>query len=163
MECASRNRSAPDSDTGWGHDLNHKRCELCFYPPHGSYAIDHANCNHTRLGYAQQEKQNRMVPIVIKALLWLLAGAINGLKDRSSINGFSSPWWNKAGGWKNKWLIVDNRQVLIEKQKWYYLWKLGPLTEEKFPFSSTALVFLTDGWHLLPGNGKGVRRPRKIS
>jgi len=43
---------------------------------------------------------------------------------------FSKKWLNKSTGWKFKW-------------------KLGEKANgEAFPLSSTALVFLTDGWHL---------------
>jgi hypothetical protein len=40
-------------------------------------------------------------------------------------------FWNPDESWKNKW---KNGNVLFG---------------EKFPFSSTILVFLTDGWHLM--------------
>lgn len=39
-------------------------------------------------------------------------------------------FWNPKLSWKNKWKQKDGRMI------------------EKFPFSSTFLVFLTDGFHL---------------
>ena len=61
--------------------------------------------------------------------LLILAGVTKAFLDTSSINGFNGKWWNKGTGWKFKW-------------------KKGRVGDERFPFSSTALVFLTDFWHL---------------
>ena len=50
-------------------------------------------------------------------------------------------------GWKNKWkLTVDGRLKYYKQKDWYYFGHY-PLYEEKFPYSSTILVCLTDAWH----------------
>jgi hypothetical protein len=67
--------------------------------------------------------------------------------------------------WKNKWRIVKKQKrngykgdtdflyyfpikCHSYKVHWWYLWMYKPEYIEKFPFSSTVLVFLTDKWHL---------------
>lgn len=53
-------------------------------------------------------------------------------------------------GWINKWKTVGiyNVPIPIKEKPWYYLKLYKPLFTEKFPYSSTILVFLTDRWHL---------------
>lgn len=91
--------------------------------------------------------------IYFSFVLTFIAGCCNGLKDRSSENNLTrwSPWWSKPGGWRNKWEIASNGFSLIpeSKKKWYYLWIFTPDFVERFPFSSSLFVFITDGWHLL--------------
>ena len=43
-------------------------------------------------------------------------------------------YWSKAHSWQNKWKLDENGQPIVG--------------EERFPLSSTALVFLTDGYHM---------------
>jgi hypothetical protein len=63
-------------------------------------------------------------------LLILLAAVFNSLMDLSSEDRFGSDWWDKTTGSANKWKNGDKEQG------------------EAFFLSSTALVWLTDGWHL---------------
>lgn len=50
-------------------------------------------------------------------------------------------------GWKNKWkLTSEGKLIRYKRKRWYHLLKT-PKYEEKFPFSSTILVCLTDNWH----------------
>ena len=57
--------------------------------------------------------------------------------------------------WMNKWwweLSNNSRAGYRQTQDvklWYYLWVFTPKYVEKFPYSSTALVWLTDEWHLM--------------
>lgn len=44
--------------------------------------------------------------------------------------GFAEQWWNPEVSWQNKWQGGD------------------PDIGERFPLSSSVLVFLTSGWHL---------------
>lgn len=50
--------------------------------------------------------------------------------------------------WKNKWLLDDSGKLIpATKRPWYYLGLYLPKYEERFPYSSTCLVFLADAWH----------------
>lgn len=55
----------------------------------------------------------------------------------------------KSFEWKNKYLLDSwDRPVSVNnKSHWWYFGLFKPKYSEKFPFSSTALVFLTDRWH----------------
>ncbi len=70
--------------------------------------------------------------------LTILVGLIDGLMDRLQFHIHTLPehiqksnFWNPTTSWKNKWKQGDPQQG------------------ERFFLSSTALVSLTDGWHLL--------------
>jgi len=64
----------------------------------------------------------------------------------------------KADTWKNKWntITVYRRHdrppstvfTSFNLRPWWYLWLWKLPRDEKFPYSSTALVWLTDDWHL---------------
>ena len=55
---------------------------------------------------------------------------------------FANNKWFKPD-WKNKY-----KQPLTPGTKtWYYIWLYKPVYKEKFPYSTTALVFTTDAWH----------------
>jgi hypothetical protein len=84
--------------------------------------------------------------------LVFLAGCVNGLKDRSALGLLWSPWWNKLTGWQNKWKYTNEfpiKRMFYDKAPWWYLGLFKPYAVERFPYSSTLLVFITDGWHLL--------------
>ncbi len=49
----------------------------------------------------------------------------------------------KSLDWQNKYDLTSTN-----KKHWWYLGLHKPKYSEKFPFSSTALVFITDRWHL---------------
>lgn len=74
---------------------------------------------------------------VAKYTLPLIAGMADGLKERISYHYYTIPdtwnqqFWNPQLSWRNKWKNGDPNQG------------------EAFPLSSTTLVFLTDGYHLL--------------
>lgn len=74
-----------------------------------------------------------------------IAFSFKGLMDISGRDGFENDWFNKSKSWTNKY-----KPGLIPNYKhWYYLGFITTKYKEKFIFSSTALVFITDGWHLL--------------
>jgi hypothetical protein len=82
---------------------------------------------------------------VLGIFTWIIIGGLDGAQDLSALNRYGSSWWNKGKSWRNKWA-----DPLIDGGKpWYYLWAYKPKYKEKFPYSSTFLVYLTDGWHLL--------------
>jgi hypothetical protein len=58
-------------------------------------------------------------------------------------------YWDPNLGWYKKWKMVDFAIIPNTKRPWYYLWLYKPEYVEKFPYSSTFLVSLTDGFHLL--------------
>lgn len=82
---------------------------------------------------------------MVTLILTFLAAIAKVFMDKSAINVFNSPWWNKSTGWEYKWKMPLTPQT---KKLWYYLWIWTPKNIERFPYSSTVLVFLTDGWHL---------------
>jgi len=79
-----------------------------------------------------------------------MAGAINGLMDKLQFRNteFSKkyPWFNPDISWILKW---EHPLKISSSKKWYYLWLHKTQFNEKFPYSSTVLVFVTDGWHFL--------------
>jgi len=89
--------------------------------------------------------------LIISISSILLVGIINAFKDASAINTFNKDWWNKGRSWKMKWKLNtwESAPIHNDKRPWYYLWIYKPNYVEKFPYSSTILVSLTDGWHVL--------------
>lgn len=79
-----------------------------------------------------------MISIIVISIFLsgLFEGAMDWLQFRlpykPSHKLFSSNFWNMANSWKNKWKAGDYTYTI-----------------EKFWQSSRALVFLTDGWHLM--------------
>lgn len=53
-------------------------------------------------------------------------------------------YWNPAESWENKWKMP----LRPSDNNWYYL-GYNPKYAEKFPYSSTALSFATDGYHMI--------------
>lgn len=53
-------------------------------------------------------------------------------------------FWNPQVSWKNKWAQPYPQPATHE---WYYF-GFYPEYKERFPYSSTIFVFLTDAWHL---------------
>ena len=89
--------------------------------------------------------------IYVIILITILVGMVNALKDTSALGRFKRDWWNKGRSWKRKWKLAPSEQVAIKNTQrlWYYFGVYKPNYVEKFPYSSTILVSLTDGWHLL--------------
>ena len=75
--------------------------------------------------------------MIISTVFSFFAGIANAIMDISSEGKFKNVkkpnWWNKDGSWVNKWKKDENGKPISGK--------------EKFPLSSTALVFTTDAWH----------------
>jgi len=96
---------------------------------------------------------------MISLILIFLAGIFNAFMDEFKIWS-SSRWWNlpkthwfykwagDGASWKNKWAVYPNGSLKANtKRLWYYLWLYKPAYKERFPYSTTILVFATDGWH----------------
>lgn len=91
-----------------------------------------------------------MLQFILDLDIWLCLGLLKGFSDSSALNRFKSPYWNKGEGFIYKWkLDSENKKILQDRKLWYYLWYFTPKYKAKFAYSSTLLVFLTDGWHLL--------------
>lgn len=87
------------------------------------------------------------------ALLFIVSGGIiKAFMDLSSEGNlpYTGKFWSKEESWKNKWKVVG-KDALAPSHKgdhWWYLGIIKPKYKERFPFSSTILVFTTDFWHL---------------
>ena len=78
--------------------------------------------------------------------LLLIAGVADAIRDLCEEHNKGIPRsWFKGNSWKNKWKrgLVENTDRL-----WYYLWLYRPPYKERFPYSSTFLVWTTDMFHL---------------
>lgn len=94
--------------------------------------------------------------LTISIISLILASLFDTIKDLSEEGKFSTKdnvFWNKDLSWINKWAthkdLYDGVPIESHFRLWYYLWLYKPKYKERFPFSSTVLVFLTDGWHLM--------------
>lgn len=81
----------------------------------------------------------------------MIAGALNALYEiifvsiDNTIFKDSNPlFFDPKVSWKNKW---STNYPEKKEKKWYYF-GVYPRYKERFPYSSTILVFLTDAWHL---------------
>lgn len=89
-----------------------------------------------------------MEKIIIAIGLMIIIGWLKGLADTIQ---HSAEY--RLDGWKAKWK-TENGVVLNNGglHHWWYLWDLLHRTtnnyREKFIFSSTLLVWLTDRWHM---------------
>ena len=100
---------------------------------------------NTLLVYAIEQEPNKIIQALksIQLSQWValgllvIAGAANGVMDRIQHHYYTVPeswneqFWNPKESWRNKWKNGDHTKG------------------EKFLFSSTFLVGLTDGWHLM--------------
>ena len=100
-----------------------------------------------------------MIYVLIASILALtgIGGYFNALMDLSSEGQKKAKFlWRpvkaKKDTWTDKWNVFyhkgDRHFTYENLRSWWYLglWELP--RDEKFPYSSTALVWLTDDWHL---------------
>jgi hypothetical protein len=83
--------------------------------------------------------------ICISIVFLVLAGIAKGYLDFYADSGI------KDKEWANKWKNVNEEwgKEYLKKYHWWYFGLYSPSQHlEKFPFSSTILVFLTDRWHM---------------
>lgn len=95
--------------------------------------------------------------VLVTGLLLAIAGVADAMRDLSEEHnkGIPRSWW-KGESWKNKWKRVWVQKMAGEKYElvvnrdrlWYYLWLYRPPYKERFPYSSTFLVWTTDIFHL---------------
>jgi len=81
-------------------------------------------------------------------LLGFLFMLFNELEDECIVGNWSGKLtnWNSRESWRNKWAIGSNNNPLPYEPKWYHFGISLPHAE-RFPYSSTFLVFLTDAEH----------------
>jgi len=95
-----------------------------------------------------------MIISIIVLVLFVVAGISNAICDTLMFRYEDSvfkKWktWNPNKSWLNKWEMIDRYvgPFKCTSNPWYYLWLYRPKYIERFPYSSTVLVFLTDPWH----------------
>ena len=102
---------------------------------------------------------------IITAIFLLIFGIADGIKDTTNFHptnfdkyNLSQEYWNnsvicdgsdtKPRSWTNKYAKDQDGNLIPYSKKWYYFGKKVAY-EEKFIFSSTLFVFVTDGFHLM--------------
>jgi hypothetical protein len=78
------------------------------------------------------------------------AGFFMELEEECARNTWTKykQYLNTNLSWRNKWEWYGDKRIPIINKRWWYLWIWTPEYEPKFLYSSTALVFITDGEHL---------------
>jgi len=80
--------------------------------------------------------------------VWLgLAAVCYGIMSRISFYGLNNDLFWSMGGWIRKYKTVDGKFLPAPDNAYYRFFKL--YYKERFPLSATALVFVTDGYHLM--------------
>jgi hypothetical protein len=87
--------------------------------------------------------------VAVFLLLGFLFMLFNEMEDECIRGQWSGKFqkWNSINSWKKKWATTKNGLLKVYKPKWYHFGIRLP-QEERFPFSATFLVFLTDAEHL---------------
>lgn len=78
-----------------------------------------------------------MFELIAISICILLAGHFKGRLDAIADEGV------KTADWKKKYAAP----LIYSKNHWWYVGLYKPIYDERFPFSTTVLVFLTDSWH----------------
>ena len=88
---------------------------------------------------------------MISIFFMLIAGFFNAVMDKVNFNftksifkNLNPLFWDLRKSWKNQW----QQPMVPPYSYWYYFGLYKPRYQEKFPYSSTFLVFLADAWHL---------------
>lgn len=90
---------------------------------------------------------------MVTVTLFILSGILNSVMDKITFNykksifsNFNRQFWDIEVSWKNQY--KDNLPPTTKMKSWWYLGLYKPRYQEKYAFSSTMLVWLTDAWHL---------------
>ena len=88
---------------------------------------------------------------MISLILIAIAGMCNALYeiifvsfDQTIFKSLNPLFWNPQVSWQNKWAQPFPQPY---EPKWYYF-GFPPPYKERFPYSSTIFVWMTDAWHL---------------
>ena len=88
---------------------------------------------------------------MISLILIAIAGMLNAAYEilyvgfnQSIFSKLNGKFWNPLKSWENKWAEPFPQKMM---PYWYYF-KVYPRYKEKFPYSSTVFVWLTDAWHV---------------
>lgn len=88
---------------------------------------------------------------MISLVLMIITGALNAAMDilftaytSSIFSKFNPSWWDPQQSWKWKWATP----LQSPDPKWYYFGFL-PRYKERFIYSSTIFVWVTDAWHFI--------------
>lgn len=88
---------------------------------------------------------------MVTLILLALAGIANAIMDTitfrydsSMFSKLNPKFWDPKVSWKNKY----KDPYKFAENKWYYLKILQPKYQEKFLYSSSMFVAVTDAWHL---------------
>lgn len=88
---------------------------------------------------------------MISLLFIVFAGLFNAAYEllfvaykQSIFKHLNPDYWNPQSSWIYKWKYPLRKAP----RKWYYF-GFQPRFQERFPYSSSAFVWLTDAWHLL--------------
>ena len=86
---------------------------------------------------------------IIVGIFGILFYLFNEFEDRSVRNGWEhhQQFLNTNLSWTNKWKLDSEGYLQLPEKKWYYF-GVYPKFKEKFAYSSTIFVSLTDGEHL---------------
>lgn len=84
-----------------------------------------------------------MATIIVILVCFIIAAYFKGHMDAIADSGI------KSSEWKNKYALDewDRPLDVSKKNHWWYFGLYKPTYAERFPFSTTALVFTTDRWH----------------
>lgn len=84
-----------------------------------------------------------VICIMIAAISKALCDTIQFKFEFSKLKSLGN-WWNPRKSWELKYKYY----LKLTKKHWWYLGLYKPTYDEKFAYSTTILVFLTDAWHL---------------
>ena len=89
---------------------------------------------------------NKLIIIAALGLLYMIA---NEFEDESVKNRWpnNQEFLNSDESWKNKYELTNEGMLIDYESKWYHF-GIEPAYKEAFTYSTTLLVFLTDGEHL---------------
>lgn len=91
-----------------------------------------------------------MILSVVSASCSAMIDKINFHYNKSIFSKFSNQlYWNPSKSWINKWKHEDVYCMPVEYRHWYYFGLYKTPYRERFIYSSTILVFLTDGFHTI--------------
>lgn len=88
----------------------------------------------------------KLIYIAIFAAFYML---FNELEDKSIKDNWNvhETYLNTSESWKNKYELTETGNLIPYESQWYHF-GIEPAYKERFPYSTTLFVFLTDGEHL---------------